>query len=242
MPDDRIKAKGDSKPEATEKVPKRLVIGSPKGGCGKTSTARNLAVAAATDGFTVATMDLDPQNTLTQWFERRPDQAVEITNFTASLDDVGDIESIAGFDLLIIDTPPLVTSGIRADSTEGVNERDREMLRNLRMLVSISDFVLAPTFQQEEDIASNEVWMKALRQLGKNSASLLSATNRRTKSFEEAKRRLIHVGRLCPIDIPRVEDIPASTKLGLGVVEISKAKGSEDFRAVWSYVRGELGL
>ncbi|MEI7609809.1 MAG: hypothetical protein WCJ64_20705, partial [Rhodospirillaceae bacterium] len=87
-----------------------------------------------------------------------------------------------------------------------------------------------------------ESWLSALRLLGTKSACLLSATNRRTKSFIEAKHRLIRAGRLCPMDIPRVEDIPTSTKLGLGVIELGGAKGSDDFKSVWAFLKTEIGL
>jgi Mrp family chromosome partitioning ATPase len=42
----------------------RVVIASPKGGCGKTTLARNLAAAASSEGWSVATADLDMQRTL----------------------------------------------------------------------------------------------------------------------------------------------------------------------------------
>jgi chromosome partitioning protein len=41
-------------------VTKRLLIASPKGGAGKTTAARNIAVAAALDGVVIATADLAP--------------------------------------------------------------------------------------------------------------------------------------------------------------------------------------
>ncbi len=225
-----------------DKVPKRLVITSVKGGCSKTTTTRNLAVAAAFDGLKVATLDLDPQQTLTAWHDRRPDNAVTIANFSALLRDVDDIDDIRGFDIIIVDTPPLVTSGIRSDDTNSMDEADKAILRHLRKLVTMADFVLVPSFQQEEDIVATESWLSALRLLGTKSACLLSATNRRTKSFIEAKHRLIRAGRLCPMDIPRVEDIPTSTKLGLGVIELGGAKGSDDFKSVWAFLKTEIGL
>ena len=44
------------------------------------------------------------------------------------------------------------------------------------------------------------------------------------------------------MDIPRVEDIPTSTKLGLGVIELGGAKGSDDFKSVWAFLKSEIGL
>ena len=45
--------------------PKRIVVASGKSGSGKTTTVRNLAVAAVHAGLTVTTIDLDESPTLT---------------------------------------------------------------------------------------------------------------------------------------------------------------------------------
>jgi len=222
---------------APDSTPKRLVIASPKGGVAKTTTARNIAVAAACDGLSVATVDLDPQQSLTVWFERRPEEAMKISHFTAAMGDVESIIDLAGFDLIVVDTPPLVTDGANASEIRG-----GERLLHLRRLLDVADFVLAPTLQQDEDVTSTENWMQTLGVLGVKSASLLSATTRRTLSYEDARRRLNRVGALCPVDVPRFEDVPSSNRQGLGVVEIRKAKGADDFIAVWHFVRQQLKM
>lgn len=49
------------------KPSKVILCSSAKGGCAKTTTSRNLASLAASHGYRVATIDLDPQETLTRW-------------------------------------------------------------------------------------------------------------------------------------------------------------------------------
>ncbi len=39
-----------------------------------------------------------------------------------------------------------------------------------------------------------------------------------------------------------LEDIKETVTLGLGVLELAKANGVEDYRGVWAFVRSELGL
>ena len=50
---------------------KTIVIAARKGGAGKTTLTRNLAVAASADGLKVLCVDLDPQASLRGWWERR---------------------------------------------------------------------------------------------------------------------------------------------------------------------------
>ena len=220
----------------TEKVPKRLVIGNSKGGVAKSTTVRNLAVIAAADGLTVATVDLDKQRSLTQWVERRPAGAYPISHFEATLMDVESLKELTGFDIVIVDTPPLVTD------SDPDQVRNDESLRNLYDLLKFADFVLTPTLQQIEDVSETVAWMKLLGKLNIKCASLLSATTRRTLSFDDAKRKLSVVGLHCGVDIQRLEDIPASSRQGIGIIELKKGKGQEDFIAVWQFVKQQLGM
>lgn len=50
---------------------KTFVIAAQKGGAGKTTLARNLAVAAAQDGQRVLALDLDPQQSFRAWWPHR---------------------------------------------------------------------------------------------------------------------------------------------------------------------------
>lgn len=52
-----------------------IVVGSVKGGTGKSCTAQNMAVSLSLRGHSVALIDLDPQQTTAEWFEERRDHA-----------------------------------------------------------------------------------------------------------------------------------------------------------------------
>ena len=87
---------------------KTIVIAAQKGGAGKTTLARNLAVAASQDGRAVLCLDLDPQGSLRAWWEGRDadgpsmldrDPAPDVLRATLNA-------AQAQFDLCIIDTPP----------------------------------------------------------------------------------------------------------------------------------------
>lgn len=205
---------------------RRLLISSPKGGSTKTTTARNIAVLAALDGLRTATVDFDRQKSLTEWWSIRPEAAVPITHYDAAFEDAEDVADISDADIVVIDTPP------------GIEDHPTAM----RTLLRMAHLVLVPTLQNDDDIKSVIPWMRFLRSQGVNAAFLIGAASRRTLSLDQAKRRLVAAGRLCPIEIPRYEDVPQSARVGLGVAEVRRARGADDFRGVWSFVRSELGF
>ena len=211
--------------------PKRLVVASGKGGSGKTTTTRNLAVAAVHAGLSVTTIDLDESPTLTTWWRRRPELLPTIEHMAAPIDQINgdlrqEIEEVAGCDLLIIDTPPSLTA----------------YPHHARALLRAADLVLVPCQQYDEDLDAVIAWTNLARDLGANSLVMLNRTQRRETSFEAAKRRLVKVGRLCPIDIPHFADVPKTFSKGLGVAEVRGAKGGADYEAVLDHLRGEVGF
>ena len=216
---------------------KRVTVANFKGGSFKSTTARNLAVVAARAGLDVHIFDLDEQATLVEWILKRPDDKVPITMHAGSLSDLDDVMAVEA-DLVVIDTPPLKTTGV--SDGDGGDRQDHDLRRRL---ISYSDLILVPSGQGEEDLKSSTAWMEYLKFRGANYAALLCATNRRTRSYDFAKRYITDQGHpLCPIDIPRLEDIPLSYSGGVGVVEMKGARGADDYESVWSYCRERIGL
>jgi chromosome partitioning protein len=79
-------------------------VGS-KGGCGKTTSALGLAVAATLAGQDVAVIDLDPQATAANWKDRRGDAGPAVVSAQASrLVPILSGAREGGADLAIIDT------------------------------------------------------------------------------------------------------------------------------------------
>ena len=211
--------------------PKRILVASGKGGSGKTTTVRNLAVAAVHAGVSVTTVDLDESPTLTTWWKRRPDLLPAIEHMAAPIDQIeGDlrteIEAIQDCNLVIVDTPPSLTA----------------YPQHARGLIRVADLVLVPCQQYDEDLDAVIAWIGLARDLGANNLVVLNRTQRRESSFEAAKRRLVKVGRLCPIDIPHFADVPKTFGKGLGVAEVRGAKGGADYEAVLDHIRSEIGF
>ena len=100
-------------PSSTERHrPKWLVVSSPKGGSGKTTSVVNLAVFAAHAGLNVAILDTDMQESAKDWWELRPDEAPRIQFIGKQLNKINEaIEAVAAIqnlDLVIVDTPTAV--------------------------------------------------------------------------------------------------------------------------------------
>ncbi len=89
-----------------------ITVAQQKGGSGKTTVAAHLAVAFALAGKSVGILDVDPQGSLGEWFERR--------EATLGEDDVGLVFRTASgwgarreakqlardHDIVVVDTPP----------------------------------------------------------------------------------------------------------------------------------------
>jgi chromosome partitioning protein len=212
------------------KRPKWLLVASGKGGSGKTSTSLNLSVCAAHDGLRVAMVDLDQQGTLSRWYERRPNEAPALTLWHGPMSDaakaLSDIDGLPDIDLVVVDTPP------------GLDDHPDAS----RLLVARADFVLVPTTQGTADIDSVVEWMKFLKRERANAGFLLNKAQRAHTRYRTAKLRLNRSGALCPVDVRLLDDIEATHDHGVGVMEIRKSRGAEDFAAVWDYVKQQLEM
>ncbi|HAS28601.1 MAG TPA: hypothetical protein DCS56_00375, partial [Alcanivorax sp.] len=60
-----------------------ILVANSKGGCGKTTLATNLAAYFAHSGQAVTLLDLDPQQSATQWVRLREDPRVEALGWPA---------------------------------------------------------------------------------------------------------------------------------------------------------------
>jgi chromosome partitioning protein len=61
----------------------RIVVLNPKGGCGKSTLATNLAACYVRRGKVAAIMDYDPQGSVTAWLTRRPPELPKIHGIVA---------------------------------------------------------------------------------------------------------------------------------------------------------------
>ncbi len=104
-----------------------ITVAQQKGGCGKTTVTAHLAVAMAKKGYNVAAIDIDPQGSLSAWYDARYKAGgdyytqLHCTSFADwwrlswELDDLKQ-----DYDLIFIDCPPHT----KTDARTAVKEAD----------------------------------------------------------------------------------------------------------------------
>lgn len=201
---------------------KTIVIAAQKGGAGKTTLARNLAVVASTEGGRVLCLDLDPQGSLRGWWESREgdmpamlekDPAPEALRHTL-------VAAEAQFDLCIIDTPPA--------APEWLSEA-----------LGAADLVLIPVRPSPDDLRAVGATIAAVNRAQVPFAFALSQTPR-ARITDEAARVLAQHGRVAPVNIAQRVSYAETGATGQGVTETSDAKAASEMTAVWTYVKGLL--
>lgn len=199
-----------------------ICIAAQKGGAGKTTLARNIAVAAAQDGKRVLCLDLDPQQSLRQWWQAREgDTPVMLNTDPAPHALKGTLEATKQlFDVVVIDTPPAAPSWL-ADT------------------LSVSDLALIPVRPSPDDLRAVGATISALNAARVPFAFVMSQTPR-AKLTEEAARVLAQHGRVAPVNIAQRVVYAETGASGLGVIETSDSKAAQEMTSAWDYVKGLL--
>lgn len=201
---------------------KTIVIAAQKGGAGKTTLARNIAVAASQDGLRVLCFDLDPQGSLRAWWEGRQadtpamlerDPSPEALRATLKA-------AHAKFDLCVIDTPPAAPEW-------------------LAEALGAADLALIPVRPSPDDLRAVGATIAAVNRARVPFAFALSQTPR-AKITEEAARVLAQHGRVAPINIAQRVSYAETGATGQGVTETSDDKAAAEITAIWTYVKGIL--
>ena len=201
---------------------KTIVIAAQKGGAGKTTLARNLAVAAVQDGRTVLCLDLDPQGSLRAWWESREADMPAMLERDPAPDAIKATlkAAEAQFDLCIIDTPPAAPEWL----TEALGA---------------ADLVLIPVRPSPDDLRAVGATIAAVNGAGVPFVFALSQTPR-ARITEEAARVLAQHGRVAPVNIAQRVSYAETGATGQGVLETTDDRAGAEIVAVWAYVKGIL--
>jgi chromosome partitioning protein len=192
-----------------------ILVFSGKGGAGKTTLARELAVSGVMAGRTVALVDLDPQAGLTGWFSRRAADAPALV----TLPDDGRLDRLAGagIDELVIDLPPGVPSYAGS-------------------LVAKSDVILVPVRPSPDDLVAAVPIARSLE--GQRWAFVLMQHPPRSRLVDGALRQLAALGRVAPGGLGFRQDFPAAAIEGLAAVEFPGTRSAEEVLQLRKYVDG----
>ena len=202
-----------------------------KGGVGKTTLAKHLAVAASAGGHNSMLLDMDTQQNSTSWGKRRNQQQgspLPVVRFVTENDLPEELNRahMAGCDLVLIDTPPGRSSEAPA-------------------AVESASLVLIP-FWLESDAFDGLAKSAALaRRLGKPAVAILNFATPNSRSHEESARAVLKAldVPMCPVVLHRYEAYRLANPAGLTVQEAEpESRAAAEIGALWGWLGAEMQL
>jgi chromosome partitioning protein len=195
-----------------------ILILSAKGGAGKTTLTRELAVAATLEGRTVAMIDLDPQAGLAGWYSRREAE----TPLLMRLPRGGDLGELAkeGIEELLIDLPPGRPSAAAR-------------------LIAQADVALVPVRATPDDLTALGATLDVLRGHPRW-AFIINQIPPRSRLADSALRELAALGRVAPATLGTRQDYPAAAIAGRAAVETSGTRSHDEVIQLRAYVNALL--
>lgn len=204
---------------------KLLTVASQKGGTGKTTLCGHLAVQAERAGAgPVALVDTDPQGSLSDWSTAREAATPafvqsEIATLASDLVHLRD----AGFELVIVDTPPAVSFAIME-------------------VVRLSDLVLVPVRPSPHDLSAAGATADLVEGLGKPLLFVVSAASPRARITAEAADALSHHGAVASTIVGFRSDFASSMIDGRTVMELPRtSRSSAEIESLWGDLERRLG-
>lgn len=207
-----------------------LVFATQKGGCGKSTLAAGIALAAQRDGHLVRLIDTDPQATLSNWQSRRPAPDVVVE----AIQDAGEIEPELrklrreGTDLAIIDT----SAGMNAAT---------------RTAILCADLCLLPTRPSIADLESTVLTLRVVRAARRPFAFILNQAPIRGERGNFAASALSQEaqdGLASVVALPFIatrNDHQDALAAGLTAVEFApEGKAADEIRQLWEWIETRL--
>ena len=201
-----------------------ITIAMQKGGVGKSTLARSLAVAAVRDGLSVLMIDMDSQQSVSQWAERREgDMPVVVFSTENELPKkLAQAKGVA--DLVIIDTPP-------ARSTEAP------------AAVEVADLVLIPTTPDVEPLEQMPRTLRLCRGFSRPVFAVVNMANPTGPAEVVYTREVIEAmgAKIAPVVLHRRKAHRDASASGQTVQEVDpKGKAATEVDNLWAWVRAEL--
>ncbi|OYV42139.1 MAG: chromosome partitioning protein ParA [Acidocella sp. 20-57-95] len=206
---------------------KIIAVAVAKGGVGKSMVTRSLATAAALAGMNVLAIDMDTQQTTTQWGRRRtnPLPLVRFSTENDLSDELGRARA-AGCELVLIDTPPARSSEAPA-------------------AVEVADYVLIPCSADIEAFEQLPRTARLARTSGIPAAAILNLATPNSRSEEEAARGVFEALelRMAPSVLHRYKVHRDAARMGLSAQEIEPdSKAAAEIAALWVWICAELHI
>jgi chromosome partitioning protein len=200
-----------------------IVVASQKGGAGKTTLTRSLAVANQQTAGATAILDTDPQGSLTSWWNRRESEAPVLVKIDpADLDaGISKLEA-AGIEYLFIDTPPSVHP-------------------ELSNLLARASLAIIPVRPSPDDLDAVGDTLSLVEESGCPFVFVLTQAKPRTRLQMQAVMALAKHGKLAPTIIHDRTDFPTAAITGKTVTEMEQdGPSANEVREVLAYVLTQL--
>jgi chromosome partitioning protein len=201
-----------------------VAVASQKGGSGKTTLAGHIAVQAELSGAgPVAMVDTDPQGSLSDWWNEREEMTpafvrTSIQRLSEDIDKMRDL----GIKLLVIDTPPAITTTIDH-------------------VIAVADLVVIPTRPSPHDLRSVGATVDICEQHTKPLVFVINGASARARITTEAIFALSQHGTLAPSIVHQRTDFAASMIDGRTVMEVAgRSKSALEIIEVWEYLEDRL--
>lgn len=203
---------------------KTIVFAASKGGVGKTTLCAALsAFASAKSKKKVAVIDLDPQGSLTGWWNSREAESPELIEASAaSLQEKLSQAEAAGYAYAFVDTPP-------------------GHMKTIETAITCADYVLVPCQPSPVDIAAIGDTLEVIEDQGKPFAFVMNRVISRTRIGEQAILLLANHGKVAGIPIAQRTAFATAMTDGRSAPEVDGGKqATEEIAALWKFVSSNL--
>jgi len=206
---------------------RRIAVMNPKGGCGKTTVATNLASGYAVAGLNAALFDYDPLGASMRWLRSRAGSLPPIHGVAAHGDPHSGVTR--SWQLRV----PAGTQRIVHDTPAGL-----ERMQILERIEGV-DAILVPVLPSPMDISATADFIRDLLLVGKlrSRNTRVGIISNRVKSNTRAFQALERF--LATLDIPLVgqvretQNYVAAAQTGIGVHELARQRDERD-ASCWS--------
>ena len=203
----------------------KIVVINPKGGCGKTTLATNLASYYARTGPVPTIMDCDSQGSTMSWIERRPANSPEIHGIAAYK---RTMQATRSWQLRV----PQETSNLIIDSPASLTHED------LREVTRDACSVLVPVLPSSIDIHAASRCIADLLLIAKidrrdrKLAVVANRTRKNTKSFEKLMHFLDSLGIPIVAVLRDSQNFILAAENGVGICELPPHKVRKDLKEI----------
>ena len=197
-----------------------VVFANQKGGVGKTTLAGHIAVEAMARGEKVVLMDTDPQGSLSAWWNARSN--ADLAFASARLDELdAQLRALAdeGYTLVVLDTPPAITSTIAS-------------------VVAAADLVVIPTRASPHDLRAVGATVELCPT---RPVFVINGAAQRARITTQAAIALSTHGAVAPSVIYQRTDFAGAMTDGRTLQEVDPTgNGAREIAELWMYVDKQL--